>query len=101
MPTAQERRTYLENPDSSSEYTPMDSAGISTQGSLDASEWEAAAEMRAEHPRWVVIWVSYKHEYQARPLFRVPRRAEVVTSETPDELVRKMEKVEDSAASGR
>jgi hypothetical protein len=55
-------------------------------GNDDAARWEAAAQVRQDHPRWVVIWVARKNQYQARPTFPAPAGT-VVIGVTPEALV--------------
>jgi hypothetical protein len=62
----------------------------------NASRWEAAAQIRREHPGWVVIWVARKGEYQARPLFRA-RRGTVAAAATRQELTAQMEAIRRAA----
>jgi hypothetical protein len=55
----------------------MDNPDAATPDSASADEaarWKAAAQVRCEHPRWVVIWSALQGEFQARPLFRAPAR---------------------------
>lgn len=66
----------------------------------DAAIGEVAAQIRREHPRWVVIWVARKREYQAWPLFRAPRET-VAAAATAAGLIQQMEQIERAAGSGR
>ena len=66
----------------------------------DAIRWEAAAQVRREHPRWVVIWAARKGEFQARPLFRVPPGT-VATGATPEALTAQMDEIQQAARSRR
>jgi hypothetical protein len=61
----------------------------------DAACWEAAAQIRRDHPGWVVIWSVRKGEYQARP-FRVPRDT-VAAGATPEELTARMDEIKQAA----
>jgi hypothetical protein len=61
-------------------------------GDDDAARSADAAQIRREHPRWVVIWVARKGEFQARPLFRAPRGT-VAVGVTPDELTAQMDAI--------
>jgi|SRR5450755_3464190 hypothetical protein len=57
------------------------------------ARWEAAAQIRREHPRWVVIWSAMRAGFQARPLFRAPRGT-VVAGATPEQRTSRMNAVE-------
>jgi hypothetical protein len=64
----------------------------------DKACWAAAAQVRRDHPRWVVIWAARKGEFQGRPLFRA-RQGTVATGTTPDELTAQMDAIRQAAAS--
>lgn len=69
-----------------------DGRAVMTSGGLagdEAARWAAVARVRADHPRWVVIWSSLRGEFQARPLFRAPRDT-VAAGLTPEDLVAQM-----------
>jgi hypothetical protein len=51
----------------------------------EASRQEATAQLRREHPGWVIIWSARKGEYQARPLFRAPPET-VAAAPAPEAL---------------
>lgn len=57
-------------------------------GDKDAACKRTAAQLRRDHPRWVVIWAARKGDYQARPLFRATPR--MIAAATPGELVAQM-----------
>jgi hypothetical protein len=59
----------------------------------EAARWEAAKQIRADYPRWVVIWAARKGEYQARPKFRAPRDT-VARAGTADDLTAQMDAIE-------
>jgi hypothetical protein len=61
-----------------------------------AAPEQCAAQLRRDHPRWIVAWIARKGQFEARPLFRAPRDA-VVTGATPEELTAGMNKVEQAA----
>ena len=63
---------------------------VMTSAAYSAARQEAAAQIRRDNPRWVVIWSARKSEYQARPLFRANC---VVTAATPQELTERMSQV--------
>ena len=52
--------------------------------------------VRREHPGWVIIWSALSNEYQARPLFRVPRGT-VATGAIPEELTARMDEIRRAA----
>jgi len=64
-----------------------------------AGRREAAAQIRRDHPRWVVIWAARKGEYQARPLFRATPR--MIAAATPEELITQMRQVRQPARTRR
>jgi len=61
----------------------------------DASQRQAAAQLRRQHPGWVVIWAPAGH-FTARPLFRAPRGT-CLTAQTPEEMTAQMDQVEQAA----
>jgi hypothetical protein len=64
-----------------------------------AGRREAAAQIRRDQPRWVVIWAARKGEYQARPLFRATPR--MIAAATPEELITQMRQVRQPARTRR
>jgi hypothetical protein len=72
------------------------SAGAEGPHEGDNARWEAAAQIRRDHLRWVVIWVALKAEYQARPLFRA-RPGAVAVAATPEALTAQMDTIEQAA----
>jgi hypothetical protein len=60
-----------------------------------ATREQQAAQLRRDHPRWVVIWAERKNEYQARPLTGGQGRIAVGT--TPGELTAEIEKIGQAA----
>lgn len=62
----------------------------------EAARWAVAAQIRRDHPGWVVIWVAHKGEYRARPLFRAPPGT-VASATTPGELVTRMDEIQQAA----
>jgi hypothetical protein len=66
-------------------------------GTDEAARWEAAAQVRADHPGWVVIWAQLRGEFQARPLFRAPRGT-VATGQTPADLIARMTTIQAAAS---
>ena len=62
----------------------------------DADCRHAAALLRSQHPRWVIIWLPAERCYRARPLFRAPRGT-VLTAEAPGELTALMDQVKQAA----
>ena len=67
-------------------------------GDDDESRRRAAAEMRCQHPGFVVIWVASLGRFRAWPLIRAPRGT-VLTAQTPGELTAEMEQLEQAARS--
>ena len=66
----------------------------------DADCRQAAARLRSQHPRWVIIWLPDQRCYRARPLFRA-QRGTVLTAQLPDELAAQMQQAEQAANSPR
>jgi hypothetical protein len=62
----------------------------------EAACWEAAKQVRRDHPGWVVIWSARKGEYQARPTFRAPRGT-VARAAIPEELTAQMDPIGQAA----
>jgi hypothetical protein len=62
----------------------------------EAARWKTAAQIRREHPRWVVIWSQLRGEFQARPLFGAPRGT-VAVGPTPDDLIAQMNTIQAAA----
>jgi hypothetical protein len=62
----------------------------------DAARREAAAQIRRDHPDWVVIWSPLSGEFQARPLFPAPRDT-VATGLTPGQLTTRMQAIRPAA----
>jgi hypothetical protein len=62
----------------------------------DAACWQAAKQLRAQHPGWVIIWLARIRRYRARPLFRAPRDT-VLTAQTTEELAAQMDRAEQAA----
>jgi hypothetical protein len=66
----------------------------------EAARWRAAARLRREHPRWVVIWLASAGTYRAYPLFRAPRET-AVTAATPEQLAAEMDQVQQATREPR
>jgi hypothetical protein len=64
----------------------------------DAACRQAAARIRAQRPKWVIIWLPDIARYRARPLFRAPRGT-CLTAQTPEEMIAQMDEVEHTADS--
>lgn len=62
----------------------------------ESRHWQAAAEIRRQHPRWVTIWVARAGHYRAWPLFRAPRGTSL-TAQAPEELTAQMDQIEQAA----
>jgi hypothetical protein len=70
-------------------------------GPVDDSESRrrGAAEIRRQHPGFVVIWAADLGKFRAWPLIRAPRGT-VLTAETPGDMAAQMERIEQAAARG-
>ncbi len=65
---------------------------------MDAADDETrrrdlAAELERDHPRWLVLYGIYSHQFVAFPRFTAPPGT-VLSAVQPGELVRRMEKTE-------
>jgi hypothetical protein len=61
----------------------------------DAACHQAAKELRLQHPRWVVLWISGTGRYHGYPLFT--QRSLILTAGQPAELAALMEHAEQAA----
>jgi hypothetical protein len=61
----------------------------------DAACHQAAKELRLQHPRWVVLWISGTGRYHGYPLFT--QRPLILTAGQPAELAALMEHAEQAA----
>ena len=59
----------------------------------DQTRRRAAAQIRRQHPGFVVIWAADLGRYRAWPLIRAPRGT-VLTARTPDELTAQIQQLE-------
>jgi hypothetical protein len=59
----------------------------------DIAHWEIAIQLRLEHPRWVVLWLTREGLYRAYPRFRAPAGT-AASSAQPEELAAQMEQIE-------
>ena len=58
----------------------------------DVACHQAARELRLQHPRWIVLWISGTGRYHGYPLYT--QRSVVLTAEQPAELAALMEQAE-------
>jgi hypothetical protein len=65
----------------------------------DAACHQAAKELRLQHPRWIVLWISGTGRYHGYPLYT--QRSVILTAEQPAELAALMEQTEQAAAGPR
>ncbi len=61
----------------------------------DAACHQAARELRLQHPRWIVLWISGTGRYHGYPLWT--QRSLVLIAEQPAELAALMEQAEQAA----
>ncbi len=61
----------------------------------DVACHQAAKELRLQHPRWIVLWISGTGRYHAYPLYT--QRSLILTAEQPAELAALMEQAEQAA----
>ncbi len=67
----------------------------------DAARWQAAKQLRAEHPRWLVIWVARTQRFHAYLLASSRADASELTDAGPAGLAAQIEQAERTAASRR
>jgi hypothetical protein len=65
----------------------------------DAARWQAAKQLRAEHPKWLVIWVARTQRFHAYLLAASRAGASELTDTQPAGLAAQMEQAERTAAS--
>jgi hypothetical protein len=70
-------------------------AGSAPAPDHDMACHQAAKELRLQHPRWVVLWISGTGRYHGYPLWT--QRSVIVTAEQPAELAALMEQAEQAA----
>ena len=73
---------------------PRDQAPATTD--QDAEHVQAAARLRRQRPRRVIVWAAPMRRYTAAPLFPAPRGTRP-TAQTPGELAAQMDQVEQAA----
>jgi len=61
----------------------------------DAACHQAAKELRLQHPRWIVLWISHTGRYHGYPLYT--QRSVIQTAEQPAELAALMEQADHAA----
>jgi len=66
----------------------------------DAARWQAAKQLRAEHPKWLVIWVARTQRFHAYPL-AASRPGAGLTNAEPAGLAAQIEQADRAAASRR
>jgi hypothetical protein len=62
----------------------------------DTARWQAAKQLRQDHPGWIVIWLSQIGQYRAYPKFRAPRGT-APTALTTEQLAAQMNQIERTA----
>jgi len=67
----------------------------------DAARWQAAKQLRAEHPKWLVIWVARTQRFHACLLSSSRAEASKLTDTEPAGLATQMQQAESAAASRR
>ncbi len=65
----------------------------------DAARWQAAKQVRSEHPQWVVIWIAGTGQFKAYPKFAAPRGT--APTQTAEDLTAQMEQIEQAARKPR
>jgi hypothetical protein len=64
----------------------------------DAARWQAAKQLRAEHPRWLVIWVACTQRYHAYLLAASRAGASELTDTEAAGLAAQMQQAQRAAA---
>lgn len=64
----------------------------------DASRWEQAARLRAEHRGWVVIWLASEARFRAYRRLPGARRDTALSAATPAEMATLIGQAEQAAA---
>jgi hypothetical protein len=67
----------------------------------DAARWQAAKQLRAEHPKWLVIWVARTRRFHAYRLAAAQPGARELADAEPAGLAAQMQQAEHAAASAR
>ncbi len=67
----------------------------------DAARWQAAKQLRAEHPKWLVIWVARTQRFHAYRLAASQPGARELTDTETAGLAAQMQQAEHTAASRR
>ena len=79
----------------SNQGPPRPGGGATDQGD-DARRWREAAQLRRDHPGWVVLWLDRTREFRAYRL-RQGRHDSVLTAGTPADLVAQIGEAERAA----
>ena len=67
----------------------------------DAARWQAAKKLRAEHPKWLVIWVPRTRRFHACLLASSRAEASKLTDTEPAGLAAQMQQAEHAATRTR
>ncbi len=67
----------------------------------DAARWQTAKQLRAEHPKWLVIWVARTQRFHAYLLDSSRADAGGLTDAEPAGLAAQMEQAEHAAVTRR
>ncbi len=67
----------------------------------DEARWQAAKQLRAEHPAWLVIWAARTQRFHAYLLAASRAEASELADAEPAGLAAKMQRAERGAASRR
>jgi hypothetical protein len=67
----------------------------------DAACWQATKQLRAEHPKWLVIWVARTQRFHAYLLAASRAEASELTDTEPAGLAAQMQQAERAAAGQR
>jgi hypothetical protein len=74
-------------------------ARLGPAGDEDAGRWQQAAQLRVEHPGWIVLWLAYLGQYRAYPLVQ-DRHRTIVTAAAPGDLAALIRQAEPGGACG-
>ncbi len=67
----------------------------------DAARWQAAKQLRSDHPKWLVIWVARTQRFYAYLLAATSAGASGLVDTEPAGLAAQMQQAERAAASRR
>jgi hypothetical protein len=67
----------------------------------ETDHWREAAQLRRDHPRWIVIWLAPIRQFRAYARLHGARRDTAITASTPAALVRQIGEAEQAQQTTR